>query len=143
SHLGNPSPNLQGWVPPMSLPDHERCVLGIDVSKHWIDACLLPGDTLWHVENTAEALHAWLGELASLPAPPSLVVLEACGGLEAPLAALLARAALQVAVVNPKQVRDFAGALGQRAKSDPLDARLLARFAQAIAPTPRPLPDAQ
>jgi transposase len=74
---------------------------------------------------------------------PSLIVLEATGGLEIPLAAALATAGLPLAVVNPRQVRDFAKAVGQLAKTDALDAQLLARFADACRPTPRPLPEAQ
>ncbi len=70
------------------------------------------------------------------------MVLEATGGLEVPLAAALAVAGLAVAVVNPRQVRDFARAVGQLAKTDALDAQLLARFAEVVRPEPRPLPDA-
>ena len=74
---------------------------------------------------------------------PALVVLEATGGRELPVAAALATAGLAVAVVNPRQVRDFARAIGQLAKTDALDAQVLARFAEVVHPTPRPLPDAQ
>jgi len=69
--------------------------------------------------------------------------LEATGGRQLPVAAALATAGLAVAVVNPRQVRDFARAIGQLAKTDALDAQLLARFAEVVQPTPRPLPDAQ
>jgi len=75
--------------------------------------------------------------------PPALVVLEATGGREVALAAALATAGLAVAVVNPRQVRNFARAIGQLAKADALDAAVLARFAEVVRPTPRPLPDAQ
>ena len=74
---------------------------------------------------------------------PALVVLEATGGLELPLAGELLDAALPVAVVNPRQVRDFARALGKLAKTDTLDAQVLARFGEGTKPQPRPLPDAQ
>jgi transposase len=79
---------------------------------------------------------ALLGQLR-----PALVVLEATGGLELPLVAALAAAALPVAVVNPRQVRDFARATGTLAKTDALDARVLAHFGEALRPEPRPLPD--
>src|SRR3712207_735009 len=76
------------------------------------------------------------------PLGPQLVVLEATGGLEVPLAAALSAAGIAVAIVNPRQVRDFAKAIGQLAKTDALDAQLLARFAEVVQPPPRPLPDA-
>jgi transposase len=88
-------------------------------------------------EAGAAALVARLGPLA-----PALVVLEATGGLERLAAAALAAAGLPVAVVNPRQVRAFAQAVGQLAKTDALDAAVLARFAEAVRPPPRPLPDA-
>lgn len=74
---------------------------------------------------------------------PALVVLEASGGLEVAVTAALGHAGLPVAVVNPRQVRDFAKATGRLAKTDRLDAQVLAHFAEAIRPTPRPLPDEQ
>jgi transposase len=75
--------------------------------------------------------------------PPALIVLEATGGLEVPVAGALAEAGLPVVVVNPRHARDFAQATGRLAKTDPLDAQGLAHFAEAVRPTPRPLPDAQ
>jgi transposase len=78
-----------------------------------------------------------------VPLSPALVVLEATGGLEMTVAGVLAAAGLPVAIVNPRQVRHFAQATGQLAKTDRLDAALLARFAEAVKPEPRPLPDAQ
>ena len=74
---------------------------------------------------------------------PALVVLEATGGIELPLTAALVAAGLPVAVVNPRQIRDFARATGKLAKTDALDAQVIAHFAAAVQPTPRPLPDAQ
>ena len=74
---------------------------------------------------------------------PALVVLEASGGLEIPLTAALASAGLPVVVINPRQVRDFARATGQLAKTDRLDASVIAHFGEAVKPSPRPLPDAQ
>src|SRR6266581_1818568 len=86
------------------------------------------------------------GDGAGGPAPgprPPLMVLEATGGLERLVTSALATAGLPVVVVNPRQARDFARATGQLAKTDALDARALAHFADVIRPTPRPLPDAQ
>jgi transposase len=74
---------------------------------------------------------------------PMLVVLEATGGLEHPIAAALAAARIPVAVVNPRQVRDFARAAGRLAKTDRIDAQILARFGEALRPQPRPIPDQQ
>ncbi len=113
--------------------------LGVDVSKAWVDACLLPAGTTWRVPNTPAALDAWI---ATLPAGIALVVLEASGGYQNTPAAHLSHAGLNVAIVNPSQVRSFAKALGQRAKTDRLDARIIAQFAVAIRPTPRPWPTA-
>lgn len=112
-------------------------VLGIDLSKDWIDAHLLPGDQTWHIASNCDQLEKWI---AQLPAGIDLVVMEASGGLQNIPAALLAQADLPVAVVNPAQVRAFAKALGQRAKTDPLDARLIAQFGQSVKPAARPLP---
>lgn len=117
----------------------ELTVLGIDVSRQWIDAHLLPAGLSWHVGADAPALEQWI---AQLPAGIELAVMEATGGLETQLAALLTQAGIGVAIVNPSQVRSFARAVGQRAKTDPLDARLLALFAQRVRPQPRPLPQA-
>ena len=86
------------------------------------------------------ALEAWI---VTLPAELALVVMEATGGLEVPVAGLLAHRGLPVAVVNPRQVRHFAKALGELAKTDRLDAQVLALFAQRVRPEPRPLKDAQ
>jgi transposase len=73
---------------------------------------------------------------------PALIVLQATGGLEVPVAGALAAAALPVVVVNPRHARDFAKATGRLAKTAPLDAQGLAHFAEAVRPTPRPLPEA-
>jgi transposase len=114
--------------------------LGIDLSKNWLDAHLLPTGQNWHIATTPEALEAWVAEL---PAAITLIVLEATGGLEVTLAALLAGRGLPVAVVNPRQIRDFAKAGGQRAKTDKLDAKVIALFAERMRPPVRPLKDEQ
>lgn len=120
--------------------------IGIDVSKTQLDVAVRTADQpvarpdLARVPNAA-AGHT--GLVAALtPLAPRLIVLEATGGLESPVAAALGAAGLAVAVVNPHQVRQFAAAIGQRAKTDRLDAALLALFAERVRPTPRPLPSA-
>jgi transposase len=114
--------------------------VGIDVAKAHLDVAVRPTGEHWQVAND-EAGRAAL--LARLPAEaPTLIVLEASGGWEVPLAAALGAAGLPVAVVNPRQVRAFGRAGGQLAKTDALDAQLLARFADVVRPAPRPLPAA-
>jgi transposase len=115
-------------------------VLGIDVSQESLDLALLPGDRCWQIAHTDAGLEALVTELVALA--PSRIVLEATGGLERDVVVALALAGLPVVVMNPRQVRDFARAIGQRAKTDRLDALLLARLAQTLAPEVRPLPDA-
>ena len=115
--------------------------IGIDVAKAHLDlAAHLSGDA-WRVTNDDAGISAIVTHLGELG--PTLVVVEPTGGLELPLTAALAAAGLPLAVVNPRQVRDFAKATGRLAKTDRLDAQVLAHFAQAVQPTPRPLPDAQ
>jgi transposase len=115
------------------------CFVGIDVAKARLDVACRPGPA-WQVANAPAGLAALVDRL--VPLGPALVVLEATGGLEVPVAAALAAAGLPVAVVNPRQVRDFARAAGTLAKTDRLDAAVLAHFAEALRPAPRPLPDA-
>ena len=115
--------------------------VGIDVAKATLDVAIRPGGQHWQIPHTDDGIHDLVARLVSLH--PSLVVLEATGGLEARLTGALATAALSVVVVNPRQVRDFAKATGKLAKTDAIDAHVLAHFAEAIRPTPRPLPDAQ
>ncbi len=114
--------------------------VGIDVGKAYLDLAVRPTGTHERVPNDEAGIAHLVAHLQRLG--PTLVVLEATGGLEVPLVAALAAAGLPVAVVNPRQVRDFAKAVGQLAKTDALDAHLLARFAEQVRPTPRPLPAA-
>jgi transposase len=114
--------------------------VGIDVAKAHLDVAVRPSGDQWQAPNDAAGVAALVARLGALA--PALVVLEATGGLERLAAAELAAAGLPVAVVNPRQVRDFAKAVGQLAKTDALDAALLARFAADVRPPPRPLPDA-
>jgi transposase len=114
---------------------------GIDVSKARLDVALRPTDRLFEVANDQAGIDSLLVGLQQEQARPTLVVLEATGGLERPLAAALAAAAIPVVVVNPRQARDFARATGKLAKTDKIDARILARFGEALRPKPRPIPD--
>jgi transposase len=114
--------------------------VGIDVSKARLDVAVVPAGETWQVANDEGGIAAAVQRLRALG--PALVVLEATGGLEVPLAGALGAAGLPTAVLNPRQVRDFARATGRLAKTDALDAAVLARFAEAVRPEPRPLPDA-
>lgn len=116
----------------------EHCI-GIDVSKATLDIALLPDGERWIVTNDDPGVAELTARLVALA--PVLIVLEATGGFETLAAIALARAGLPVAVVNPRQVRDFAKAMGRLAKTDALDAGMLAEFAQRVRPEPRPLPD--
>lgn len=116
-----------------------ECFIGIDVSKSTLDIAVLPGGETWQVEREESALVALVDKLRHIT--PRLVVLEATGGFEAPVTAALATAGLPVVVINPRQARDFAKATGTLAKTDILDARMLARLGQALKPAVRPLRD--
>jgi transposase len=113
--------------------------VGIDVSKNRLDAHVLPTGEAFAVARDSAGVNDLAARLKALS--PTLVAIEATGGFETVVAAGLASAALPVVVVNPAQVRHFAQALGQRAKTDPIDAAVIARFVEATRPTPRPLPD--
>jgi transposase len=120
----------------MSTP----CYVGIDVAKAHLDVAVYPPAAtprFAHDEPGRQALVAHVQQLA-----PALVVLEATGGYETDVVAALALAGVPIAVVNPRQVRDFAKAIGRLAKTDALDAAVLALFAARVQPEPRPLPDA-
>jgi transposase len=119
----------------------QPCFVGIDVAKAQLDIALRPTGERWAVPNDAEGIATLVERLQAHH--PALIVLEATGGLERAATVALAAAGLPVVVVNPRQARDFARATGQLAKTDALDARALAHFAEAVRPTPRPLPDAQ
>jgi transposase len=115
--------------------------VGIDVSKHRLDVHSRPSGERFAIDHDEEGVAALVGRLAALAPAPALVVLEATGGMEVRLAAALAAAGLPVAVVNPRRVRAFARATGRLAKTDRLDAAVIARFAEAVRPAVRPLPD--
>lgn len=120
----------------------EDLYVGIDVSRERLDAAVRRGGARqesFAVANDQEGIDALVAHLAQ--APPALVVLESSGGLERAAATTLAREGLAVAVVNPRQARDFARATGRLANTDRIDAESLARFAEAVRPQPRALPD--
>ena len=114
--------------------------IGIDVAKAWLDVASTAGEAVRRFANDPDGIAALVAALR--PQAPSLIVLEATGGHETAVTVALAAAGLPVAVVNPRQVRDFARASGPLAKTDALDARILARFAQRMQPPARPLPEA-
>src|SRR5438132_8865822 len=117
------------------------CFVGIDVAKAQLDIAVRPSGERWTVSHDAGGVGTLVEQLQALH--PTLMVLEAPGGLERAATAALATAGLPVVVVNPRQVRDCARATGQLAKTAALDARALAHCADVIRPTPRPLPAAQ
>lgn len=118
----------------------DAIVVGIDVSKDRLDVHVRPAGTVLGYSRDAAGIEGLVGELVRLAA--QLVAVEATGGFETVVAASLAAAGLPVVVVNPAQVRAFARAIGQRAKTDPIDAQVIAHFAAATNPPVRPLPDA-
>jgi len=119
---------------------NDSLYLGIDISKEWIDAHLEPTGASWHVERTPQALSSWI---AALPQNIELAVAEATGGFESLVAALLVEAGIPTAIINPRQIRNFASAQGTRAKTDAVDARVISRYASLMKPVPRPLPSDQ
>jgi transposase len=120
---------------------HEIFV-GIDISKARLDVAVLPGAELWSVPNSDEGLDELLAKLQKV-GPPTSVVMEATGGLERRILAALAAVGLPVVAINPRNARDFARSMGLVAKTDRIDARILALFAERIRPNCRPLPDEQ
>jgi transposase len=113
--------------------------VGIDVSKDRLDGAVRPTGARWQVANDEVGIATLLDRVAAVT--PALVVLEASGGYERPVAAALVAAGCAVAVVNPRHVRDFAKASGTLAKTDALDAQVLAHFAEAMRPRVQPAPD--
>lgn len=113
--------------------------VGIDVSKSSLDVCILPDGENFAVSNDQAGIDSLLDQLRR--SPVELVVLEASGRYERPVAAALAATGITLAVVNPRQARDFAKATGRLAKTDRIDAEILARFAAAVDPRPSILPD--
>ena len=115
--------------------------IGIDVAKARLDIAVRPSQEVWDAANDEVGIAELVERIQALA--PQGIVVEATGGLEVPVAGSLAAAGLPVAVVNPRQVRDFAKATGRLAKTDRLDAQVLAHFGEAVRPEPRRLPDEQ
>ena len=115
--------------------------VGIDVSKASLDVAVRPSGARWQVENNEAGILTLQKKLSELK--PTLIVLEATGGYEMAMVAALASEGLPLAVINPRQARDFAKSLGRLAKTDKIDAQVLAHFAEAIQPEARTLPDEQ
>jgi transposase len=116
----------------------ENITVGIDVAKDRLDVAVRPSGETFMAERTAAGIEKLIARLLQLS--PGAVALEATGGYETIAAAALAAAGLPVVVVNPAQIRAFAKAIGQRAKTDPIDAAVIAHFTEATKPDIRPLP---
>ncbi len=123
------------------MTDPAGIFVGIDVSKARLDVAVHEPATSWPAANTDRGIADLVQRLKELS--PTLIVLEATGGYELSLVAELAHARLPVVVANPRRVRDFARSIGQLAKTDKLDARVLAHLAATLRPEPRPLPSDQ
>ena len=123
------------------LMEQEAIYVGIDVAKAQLDVAIRPTDDRWEVSHDDAGVRQLVSRLKAIE--PAMVLLEASGGLELPLVAALAAHSVPVVVVNPRQVRDFARATGKLAKTDALDAAVLAHFAEAVRPPVRPLRDTE
>src|SRR5258707_6455838 len=131
---------MQGWARG-GATDEERAMsfVGIDVSKGVLDVAVRPSGERMQVKNSEDGISDLVTRLLDIG--PTLIILEATGGYQAAVVASLGLAKLSVAVVNPRQVRDFAKAAGRLAKTDALDAEVLARFGEVMKPRPKPLLD--
>lgn len=118
----------------------EKNYIGIDVSKALLDILILPDKLHFQVENTKQGIKKLLGTLKQRSGE-TLIVMEATGGYEKLVATTLSKAKLDVAVINPRQIRDFAKALGRLAKTDKIDAHVIALFAEKCAPEPNVITD--
>ena len=115
--------------------------VGIDISKDWLDIAVHASNQKWQFANETAGITRLRRMLKKIS--PTLIVFEATGGYEMPLYLSLNKAGFSVAMVNPRQVRDFAKSTGKLAKTDSLDARIIAHFGYAIQPAPRPVPEDQ
>jgi transposase len=144
SVVSSKNPNSRSGISPHSqgrVMDQLRAFVGIDVSKDRLDVHVRSSGETFAVARNGEGLESLVTQLAGLK--PALVVLEATGGFEITVAAALAGAGLPLVVVNPRQIRDFARAIGRLAKTDALDAEAIAIFAERVQPQPRAVPDEQ
>jgi transposase len=121
--------------------DPQKVFVGIDVSKQQLDVALRPGDDFFPVSNDDHGIAELVQRLVELE--PHLILLEASGGYETLAAAALRQAGLPAQIINPRQVREFARSTGRLAKTDKIDATVLAQFAQLLRPPLRPWPEAQ
>ena len=115
----------------------ENVYVGIDISKAWLDIAVHASSQQWHFPNDTAGITRLRRMLKKIS--PTLIVCEPTGGYEMPLHLSLNKAGFSVAMVNPRQIRDFAKSTGKLAKTDSLDARVIAHFGYAIQPTPRPV----
>lgn len=123
------------------MTDRDEKYVGVDVSKDRLDVAVAPSGETFSFPNDEEGIGDLVATLS--PIAPQIIVLEATGGLEIATASMLSVSGLDVAIINPRQGRDFARAMGRLAKTDAIDAQILAEFALRIQPEPRPLADAQ
>lgn len=123
------------------MTDRAEQYVGVDVSKDRLDVAVAPSGETYSFTNDEEGVHNLVTALT--PLAPRIVVLEATGGLEMAAAGMLSVSGLAVAIINPRQSRDFAKAMGRLAKTDAIDARVLAEFALRVQPEPRSLADEQ
>lgn len=123
------------------MSENALCVIGVDIAKDSCEVAVQPSGEHWSSATVPEALTRMVARCRE--AHPDLIVCEATGGYEVPLVSALAAAGLPVVVVNPRQVRDFAKATGQLAKTDRIDAAVIAQFGVALRPAVRPLPQAE
>jgi hypothetical protein len=133
---------IQGRAQPRAYRKEARMskrFVGVDLGLHSFDVAVRPDRLHWVVPYTPEGVSEFVKRMPELR--PQLVVMEACGNLERPLARALEQSAIPAAVMNPRQVRHYAKSTGRVAKTDKLDAEVLARFAEFVQPVPRPLPD--
>jgi len=119
----------------------EKVYVGIDISKDSLDVAVYASDKQWRFSNDRSGITSLCKMLVKLK--PALVVFEATGGYEMPLYLSLDEAGLPAAPVNARQIRDFARSTGKLAKTDSLDARVIAHFGYAVQPIPHPVPDTQ
>lgn len=122
----------------MKKSNTDQTFVGIDVSKTHLDIAVIPTGELWQTDNTTEGVEELERKLSQLE--PTLIILEATGGLEMDAVGALAAKGLPVAVINPRQARDFAKSIGRLAKTDKIDAQMLARFGDAVRPEPYSMP---
>jgi transposase len=115
-----------------------KTFIGIDISKEQLDVHVLPGDVHFTCRNDASGIESLISHLQE--ENPAVIIMEASGGHEITVAAELGVAGLPLAIVNPRQVRDFARGIGKLAKTDAIDAFVLARFGETNRPEPQPIP---